>query len=216
VARTNDLDFEIDSNALSQNFGCPLFVAESGKVIAIFGSNSPGASLTLWPDDTSNRSGETRTRAVRLNRPLVWKPSTMNGFLEERRKIDDLIKTTRVLYALASVKVADETIELGGTIEGSRLTMAQVIQQYAAPGVSAALQKVQADLANKKVRVAQRDILRGLAKILGETKGNGSRQAMELKIIGFSAYHRALAESALKWHGQADQAINAALLALQR
>ena len=216
VAKINDLDFEIDSNALSQNFGCPLFAADSGKVIAIFSPSMGEASRTLWPDDTSNRSDEARTRAVRLNRPIAWKPMNMTGFLEERRKIDDLNKITRMLHALASVKVSDEAIEFGGPIEGSRLAMAQVIQQNAAPGVAAALKKVQSDLANKKVRVAQRDILRGLVKILGETKSNGSRQATELKSIGLSAYHRALAGSALKWHAQADQAIDATLLNLQR
>ena len=216
ISKTNGTDFDIETYATQQSQGCPLLAAASGKVIAIFSNGSTSADLTLWPNTQQNTGTEPRTRAARLNRTLEWKPSSLNAFLNERRKIDDLNKTTRLLHALASVTVTGESLQLGGTQGGGTTTMTQVIQQNATDPLVVALKKVQTDLANKKVRVAERDITRRLASILGDAQNASVRQVTEFKGTAFSFYHRPLVESTLKWRAEADQALKATLVTLAR
>ena len=215
VAKTNGNDFELDAYGVTQNRGCPLFMAESGKVIAIFSASAAGPGLSVWPEVRPSAGYEQRSRAARLNRAMEWKPSSISGFLGERRKIDDLNKTTRLLHALASVKLIGETLPLTATL-GGNTTVLNVLEQNAALPLVVELKKVQAELAAKKVRVSERDTRRRIASILSEAKGVGARQVQEAKGFGFCAYHRPLIEIALKWRVEADQALNVALEALGR
>ena len=214
IAKTSGNDFEIETYGTQQSQGCPVFSATSGKVVAMISPGSTGAELTLWPNPQQPASYDQRTRAARLNRPIEWKASNINGFLDERRKIEDMNKTTRLLHALASARVAGEALLIGGTQGGGTTTMIQVLNQNATNPLVIALRKVQTDLASKKVRVAVRDINRSLANILGDAQNASARQAQEFKGTAFSFYHRPLAETALKWRGEAEQSLKATLVTL--
>ncbi|MCX6868581.1 MAG: hypothetical protein NTV46_20720 [Verrucomicrobia bacterium] len=216
IAKTTGNDFEIETYGTQQSQGCPLLAAGSGKVIAIFCTGTTSADLTLWQNPQQTTGSDARTRAARLNRPIEWKTSSLNGFLDERRKIDDLNKTTRLLHALASVRVAGTFLQLGGALGGGSTTMTQVLQQNATNPLVVALKKVQTDLSNTKVRVAERDITRRLANILGDAQNAGTRQVQEFKGTVISFYHRPIADTSLKWRTEADQALKATLLTLAR
>ena len=211
IAKTTGNDFEIETYGTQQSQGCPLLAAASGKVVAILSGGPPSADLTLWQNPQQTTNYDSRTRAARLNRTIEWKPSTISGFLDERRKIDDMNKTTRLLHALASARVAGEALLIGGTQGGGTTTMIQVLNQNASSPLVVALRKVQTDLANKKVRVAVRDINRSLANILGDAQNASTRQVQEFRGTAFSFHHRPLAEAALKWRVEADQSLKTVL-----
>lgn len=216
ITKTIGSDFDLETYGTQQSQGCPLFAAESGKVVAIFSSGPTSGDLSLWSNPQQTTDYEQRTRAARLNRTIEWKPSSLNAFLDERRKIDDMNKTTRLLHALASVRVAGLSLQLGGAPGDGSTSMLQVIQQNSTHPLVVTLQKVQTDLANTKVRMAERDITRRIAKILGDAQILGTRQTTEFKGTVFSFYHRTFAENTLKWRGEADQALKATLATFTR
>jgi hypothetical protein len=216
ITRTDGNDFDLEANTIPSSYGCPLLSAESGKVIAIFSSGSTGAAPTLWPNAQQATGAESRTRAARLNRTIEWKPTTIAGFLGERHKIDDMNKITRLLHALAAMRVAGESLQLDATLDGGNTTANKVLAENAALPMVTELMKIQTDLTGKKMGMAARDIKRRLVSVLGQAKNASSRQVQEMKVIVFSSYHRSLAELALKWRAEADQAVNATLDTLSR
>lgn len=209
AARTTGNDFEFDGNSNPQSYGCPLLSAQSAKVIGII-SPGPAAATTVWPDTQQAIASTQTNRAARLNRPIDWKASTLGAFFNERRKIDDLNKTTRLLHALAGVQVVGVALQLEGPL-GGNTTVRKVLEQNASLPMVVELMKIQADLAGKKVGIAPRDIKRRIASILSQAKATSARQVQDLKGIAFSSYHRPAAELALKWRGEADQAVNTSL-----
>jgi len=216
ITRTDGNDFDLEANTIPPSYGCPLLSAQSGKVVAIFSSNPVGDTPSLWPNAQPATGAEPRTRAARLNRTVEWKPTTIASFLGERRKIDDLNKITRLLEALAAVKVTGESLQLDGALGGDGTTVHKVLVENAALPMVAELVKIQADLTGKKMGLAARDIKRRLVSVLSQAKNASSKQVQEMKGIVFSSCHRPLAELALKWRAEADQAVNATLDTLSR
>ena len=221
ATRTVGNDFEIESYAIQQSGGCPVIDGTSGKLVAIIGSAEPPPSL--WPGYQQNTGTEQNAKAARLNRTIDWKTTTIAGFLAERHKIEDLNRTTRLLYALAAVKVTGEALQLDGSLGGSNsgiggatTTVLKVLEQNASLPMVAEMMKIKSDLADKKMKVAARDINRRVASILGQAKSASSRQLQDLKTVTFSPYHRPAAELALKWRGEADQTLNTAIDAVGR
>ena len=217
ATRTVGNDFEIESYALQQSGGCPVLGAESGKVVAIIGSAE--APPTLWPNTQPATVTDQNIRAARLNRTIDWKTTTIAGFLGERHKIEDINRTTRLLYALAAVKVSGESLQLDGPLGGAggaNTSVLKVLEQNATLPMVAELMKIKADLADKKMRIATRDISRRVASVLGQAKSASTRQIQDLKTVVFSPYHRSAVELALKWRGEADQALNTTMDATGR
>lgn len=218
ASRTVGNDLEIESSALQQSGGCPVLGADSVKVIAIIASANPPP--TLWPGGQAAAGSDSNTRAARLNRAIDWKPATLAGFLGERRKIEDFNRTTRLLYAVAAVKVGGESLQLdgplGGSAGGATTTVLKVLEQNAALPMVAELMKIKTDLADKKMRSSVRDIDRRIGSILSQAKSAGTRQIQDMKSAAFSPCHRPAAELALKWRGEADQALTTAINAIGR
>ena len=220
ATRTVGNDFEIESYALQQSGGCPVIGGESGKVVAIIGSPEPAP--TLWPNPQPTYGTDQNIRAARLNRTIDWKTTTIGGFLGERHKIEDINRTTRLLYALAAVKVNGESLQLdaplggAGNLGGANMSVLKVFDQNTSLPMVAELMKIKADLADKKVRIAARDISRRVSSILSQAKSASTHQVQDLKSVVFSPYHRPAAELALKWRAEADQVLNATIDAIGR
>jgi hypothetical protein len=210
AARTTGNDIELESSNIAQSTGCPLFSAQSGKVIGILSAGSAAAPPSLWPVPQQASADDTNTRAARLNRTITWKPITVAAFLAERRKIDEMNKTTRLLQALAGVRVSGDTLQLSGPLGGATTVLKELEQNAALPMV-AELMKLNSALTDTKTRVAARDITRRLSSILGQANSASARQVQDMKTIVFSFCHRPAAELALKWRAEADQALNASL-----
>ena len=220
ATRTAGNDFEIESYALQQSGGCPVIAAASGKVVAIIGSVD--APPTLWPNTQPTTGSDQNIRAACLNRTIDWKTTTIGGFLGERHKIEDINRTTRLLYALAAVKVNGESLQLdaplggAGNLGGANMSVLKVFDQNTSLPMVAELMKIKADLADKKVRIAARDISRRVSSILSQAKSASTHQVQDLKSVVFSPYHRPAAELALKWRAEADQVLNATIDAIGR
>ena len=221
ATRTSGNVFEIESYALQQCGGCPVLSAESGKVVAII--SSPETPPTLWPNTQAAYGTDQNIRAARLNRSIDWKSTTIATFLGERHKIEDINRTTRLLYAFAAVKINGESLQLEGSlggaaggIGGTTTTVLKVLEQNTTLPMVAELMKAKTDLADKKVRSSARDINRRVSSILSQAKSASVRQAQDMKSVVFSPYHRAAAELALKWRAEADQALSTAIDAFAR
>jgi hypothetical protein len=170
----------------------------------------------LWPNAQPATGAEARTRAARLNRNVEWKPTTIPSFRGERRKIDDMNKTTRLLGALAEVKVTGESLQLDGPLGGGNTTVHKVLAENAALPMVAELVKIQTDLTSKKMGLSARDIKRRISSVLSQAKNASSKQVQEMKTSVFSPCHRPMAELALKWRAEADQAVKTTLDTLSR
>jgi hypothetical protein len=216
ITRTDGNDFDLEANTIPPSYGCPLLSAQSGKVIAIFSSGPGGDAPSLWPNAQPATGAAPRTRAARLNRNVVWKPTTIASFLGERRKIDDMNKITRLLHALAAMRVTGESLQLDGTLGGGNTTASKVLAENAALPMVAELLKIQADLTGKKMGMSARDLKRRIVSVLGQAESASTRQVQEMKGLVFSSCHRPLAELALKWRAEADQAVKTTLDTLSR
>lgn len=211
IARTVGNDFELTINTIPASYGCPLLSAQSGKVIAILGSGAAETAPTLWPNTQQAPVSDPITRAARINRTIEWKPATIAAFLAERHKIDDINKTSRLLFAMAAVKVVGTSLQLNAALGSGGATVLKVLEQNAALPMVAELMKIQTDLDVKKMGIATNDIKRRLSSILSQAKTASARQIQEVKGSAFSSFHRPAAELALKWRAEAEQATTAAL-----
>ena len=115
------------------------------------------------------------------------------------------------------MRVTGDALLLDGRLGGSTTTTTlQVFQQNAALPMVAELMKIQSEQAEKKKRIAARDINHRVASILGQAQSVSTRQVSELKAMSLSSYHRPAAELALKWRSEADTALGGKLDSLGR
>lgn len=209
-------DVELDVYGTEQSVGCPVIGADSGKIVGVLGSGSAAVG-PLWPNSPDPSSeADPRPRVQRLNRPLEWKTSNIGAFLAERKKIDELNKSTRLLRALSVVRPATTGLVLDGVVANGNVSARQVLEQNAANPVVAELVKFNTTLTSQKVKVAERDINRRVGAALEEAARASRKLAQELKALPISNYHRPLAEAALKWQAEAEAAVAEIVASLTR
>ena len=207
-------DFGLDASG-EQSSGLPVLATDDGKVVAILAQAPP--AIALWPDPQAGAFVDpVPPRAHRVNRTIDWKKSTIAAFLAERRKIDELNSTTRLLHAVAQIRFAGNELQLDGSITDSNLTIRQILDQNAALPMVVELKKLHSDLSAKKVRASERDISRRVDRSFQEAAGIGRRQTQDLKVANFSFPHKPSAEAALKWRAEADKALAATIASLPK
>lgn len=207
-------DFGLDASG-EQSSGLPVVATDSGKVVAILAQAPP--TIALWPDPQAGAFVDpVPPRAHRVNRSIDWKKSTIAAFLAERRKIDEINSTTRLLHAVAQVRFAGTELQIDGAITDSNLSIRQILDQNAALPMVVELKKLESDLSAKKVRASERDISRRVDRCFQEAASIGRRQTQDLKVANFSFLHKPSAEAALKWRAEADKALAATIASLPK
>ncbi len=207
-------NFGLDASG-EQSSGLPVVATDSGKVVAML-APAPLA-IPLWPDPQAGSYVDpVPPRAHRVNRAIDWKKSSISAFLAERKKIDELNSTTRILHAVAQIRFAGNELQLDGSITDSNLSVRQILDQNAALPMVVELKKLHSDLSAKKVRASERDISRRVDRSFQEAASIGRRQTQDLKIANFSFLHKPSAEAALKWRAEADKALAATIESLPK
>ncbi len=207
-------NFGLDASG-EQSSGLPVVATDSGKVVAILAQAPP--TMALWPDPQAGAFVDpVPPRAHRVNRSIDWKKSTIAAFLAERRKIDEINSTTRLLHAVAQVRFAGTELQIDGSITDSNLSIRQILDQNAALPMVVELKKLESDLSAKKVRASERDISRRVDRCFQEAASIGRRQTQDLKVANFSFLHKPSAEAALKWRAEADKALAATIASLPK
>jgi hypothetical protein len=211
IAAAGQTDMELDAYGLDGNQGCPLFDAESGKVIGII-ARAAAAPGDVWGASDTTPQIE-RPKGARLNRTIEWKDSTIAAFLGERRKIDDANRITQLLYALAALDPSPEGMNLDATAGGNK-TARQVLDDNKAMAAVQELLKLQESLGAAKMRMSERDIKRRIGSVFSQVGSASRRQSEDLRKIVFTPFHKPLAEACLRWRQDAEDKLADALGAL--
>ena len=176
-------------------------------------SATPGIHVAVQPGIAGSRKlFDAAARPLRLIRK---KPISVRS--NDIPQIFSLLppQAEEALRFIGSGMVID-TLGGAGNLGGANMTVLKVLDQNTSLPMVAELMKIKTDLADKKVRSSARDITRRVASILGQAKSASTRQVQEMKTVVFSPYHRPAAELALKWRGEADQALNTTIDAIGR
>lgn len=196
-------------NTAAQN-GFPVFSAETG---ALLGLTVPeqAAAAELWETPPAAATG--LARAARLNRAIEWKPSNMGALLAERRKIDELVRITRLIDAVALLRPTASGLNMQAMIAGGSTSVRQILDTYkTTPGVPELI-KLDESLAAQKVRISDADIKRQFSGLAGSFANTSRKAAADLKAVKPSPCYKTDAENALKWNEAAEKRLAEALAA---
>jgi hypothetical protein len=198
----SDADIEISSYNSSAVHGFPIFNAETGALIAI--TVPEHSSLTgLWETSRADASG--MSHAARLDRTIEWKPSNMGALLTERRKIDELLRLTRLIDAVALLRPTASGLNMQAIVGGGGLSVRQILEQNNTMPGAPDLIKLDETLAAQKVRISEADIRRQFSGFVGSFSNAGHRAAADLKTVKPSPCYKTDAENALKWNEEAEK-----------
>lgn len=202
----NDIEFGSYNTAAIHGF--PLFSAETG---ALLGITLPDASTAadLWETPQATPTG--LSHAARLNRTIDWKPSNMGALLAERRKIDELVRFTRLIDAVALLRPTATGLNTQAMVAGGSTSVRQILDSYkTTPGVPELI-KLDESLAAQKVRISDADIKRQFSGLAGSFANSSRKAAADLKTVKPSPCYKSDAENALKWNEAAEKRLSEAL-----
>lgn len=206
-------EIELSLSAPTAAGGYPVFSAENGSLICITAPTAQAANGP-WPQTAAADGG--LLRVPRLNRPIDWKPATINSMLGERRKIDELNRFTRLVSAAASLSISPKGFNLDAAVSGGSQTAKQVFDdQKGAPGVQDLI-KLNENLATQKLRISENDLVKQVSGIFGQIGSASQRCLTEAKAIKASPPNRRDLENALKWNEEALKKLNEKLSDLTR
>lgn len=206
-------ELELSLSGPAASGGYPVFSAETGSFVCITTPLTDSAAGP-WPATDAVDTG--LLKVPRLDRAVEWKPAAINNLLVERRKIDELNRSTRLLTAVAALSVSSKGFSFDTTVGGGSLTAKQVLdEQKSAPGV-ADLIKLNENLSAQKLRVSENDLNKQISGIFGQFASAGQRGLNEAKTIKPSPPNRTDFENALKWNEEALKRLNEKLTVLGR
>lgn len=206
-------EIELSLTGSASAGGYPVFSAETGAFVSL---TTPSAASTSGPWSLSESVDTGLLRAPRLDRAVEWKPAAINNLLVERRKIDELNRSTRLLSAVGVLSISPKGFALDTTVGGGTVTAKQVLdEQKTSPGVQE-LMKLNENLAAQKLRVSENDLNKQIAGIFGQIGSNGQRCLAEAKAIKPSPPNKTDFENALKANEEALKRLNEKLDLLGR
>ena len=203
-------DIEFGSYNTAAIHGFPLFSTETGALIGI--TVPDAATLSdLW--ETPQPAATGLAHAARLNRAIEWKPSNMGALLAERRKIDELVRITRLIDAVALLRPTASGLNMQAMVAGGSTSVRQILDTYkTTPGVPELI-KLDESLASQKVRISDADIKRQFSGFAGSFANTSRKAAADLKAVKPSPCYKTDAENALKWNDAAEKRLAEALAA---
>jgi len=198
-------DIEYGSYNTAAIHGFPVFNSETGVLVGITVPET-SATAELW--ETTQPAATGLTHAARLNRAIDWKPSNMGALLSERRKIDELVRLTRLIDAVALLRPTASGLNMQALVGGSSVSVRQVLEQHKTMAGVPELIKLDESLTSQKVRMSDADIKRQFSGIAGSFSNSGRKAAADLKAVKPSPCNKTDAENALKWNEAAEKKLS--------
>jgi len=192
---------ECDASLLTGKAGAAIVDTDTGKIVAVV-VNQTGAVSTLW--ERVADLTEVQAAGLRVNKAISWQPVPIKAFLDESGKIRNFNRMTRLVEAFAGMTPSADGLGMSGAI-GEGGTVLSVLSAASDVQIAAEAVALDADLAQKKIRLGEADLKKRLKGFFSSVVSQ-SKASMSGFVPGsFSSYHRKLAEQSLTWRTEADQ-----------
>ncbi len=205
-------EVEFNAYTAATSVGCPLFDAESGDLIGI--ALPDAVAPSLWSQ--AMPPGSAPPRAGLLNRTIEWKPGNIGSLLTERRKIAELVRQTRLMYAAAALSPTPAGLGIDNPAGDGVMSASQVFEEHKNLPVVQEIFKLNENLTAQKVRSSENDLRKQVSSILGQVGAGGRRAATELRAAKPGPATLKEAEAALGWYQEAEKKLAATVGALGR
>lgn len=198
-------EFELDAEIIQGNSGGPVFDIESGKVMGVV-THAIAAREDIWAAET--RFADVRRFAGRLDGEIRWHPMPITTFLTERRQIDELDRSTRLLYAISMLRPTTYGLRMDTTVK-SGVTASQIFYENQDLPAVRDLMQMNNQLASRGVNLSERDLIKKYTSFYQAILSTAQRQSKAFNPTGYSPYHRAEGDLSVKWRAEAEKAVAA-------
>lgn len=204
VYNQTDESIGCDINTLIGKAGAAIVDPSSGKVVAVVVNQTEEVS-SLWAPAVD--PARDRVLALRVNRSISWQPVAIKAFLDESRRIRDFNRMTRVVHAFGGMTPGADGLGISGAV-GEGGTVRSVLTAAADVPIAAEAVALDAQLAQKKVRLGEADLKRRLKGLFSSVASQSKAGLTGFTPDSFSQFHRKSAEQSLKWRTEADRVLN--------
>jgi len=202
---------ETSAAVIQGNSGGPLFTAPEGKALGII-THLIAARPDVWAAATP--FSDVRRFAARLDGNVKWKIVAIGSFLEERRRIDDVNGTTRLLLALSTLEPTTAGLRAGG--QSGKIDALGILQQNRTRPSVKALLEMNSSLAGNRMRQSERDLVKKFTGFYEAILSESKRQTAGFDPERFGPYHHDLAKESLEWSKAAQTLISDTIQGLNK
>lgn len=199
---------EADAYHVEGSPGCPVFDGESGKLVAMV-ARGLSNRVDLWGVAADALQPE-RPKFARLDAATAWSDAPIGVFLAERRKIDEVLRVTRLVKALVAVHPTPAGVNLDVSLEGG-ISARQVLEENKSLSAAQELLKLEALMSGEKAKPPPSEIARKIDIICRDIDSASRRLGEELAKMTFTPFHRAAAEECRKWRQEAAEELSEAM-----
>ncbi|MFD0893900.1 trypsin-like peptidase domain-containing protein [Luteolibacter ambystomatis] len=202
---------ETSAAVIQGNSGGPLFTAPEGRALGII-THLIAARTDVWAAATP--FADVRRFAARLDVDVKWKTVPIASFLEERRRIEEVNGTTRLLLALSTLQPTTAGLRAGGQSE--KIDALGILQQNRTRPSVKALLEMNSSLAGNRMRQSDRDLIKKFTGFYEAILSESKRQTAGFDPERFGPYHRELAKESLEWSKAAQTLISDTIQGLNK
>lgn len=202
---------ETSAAVIQGNSGGPLFTAPEGRALGII-THLIAARTDVWAAATP--FADVRRFAARLDGNVKWKTVPIATFLDERRRIEEVNNSTRLLLALSTLHPTTAGLRAGG--ESGKIDALGILQQNRTRPSVKALLEMNTSLAGNRMRQSDRDLIKKFSGFYEAIFSESKRQTAAFDPERFGPYHRELAKESLEWSKAAQTLISDVIESLNK
>lgn len=197
---------EVDAGVIQGNSGGPVFNAD-GKVLGVV-THLMAARKDVWASAT--QFSDIRRFAARLDGNIEWKEMPVGTFVAEARTIESFDRTTRLLFAVASLRMTRDGFD--GTFANG-YTALSILQENSGSQAVKSLLQMSVDL-QTGARKSERDVVKRYLSYYGEILSAARGQSDNFVPDNFSYCNRREAKLSVEWRGLAETRLTERINAL--
>jgi len=205
--------FKADSRLAQNPLGTPVFHGETGALIGVL-LESGTVERELWPQQW--RVSTVGSQEVcRLDRTIAWETSSIGGFLDESKAIEEADRLTRLVTAFATVRPSEGGLSFDGAVGGGVLTAREVLADFKDQSAVRSLMDLDVWLKEKGPRASEKDREKKIQRVYEDMVRISKGNTATLEAKKFSAYFAASAAKSLEWRKAAEEKLAAIVKGLE-
>ncbi|MBB5351164.1 S1-C subfamily serine protease [Haloferula luteola] len=205
VAGVGTGQLEIDNQVIQGNSGGPVLLENCWKVAGLV---THGVQNRDDVFSAGTRFAQVRRFACRLDLPHRWRQLSVSDFLGEAKRIDELDRVTRLVFALAALTPTQAGLRLDTQMKGG-MTVLSIFEENKEMRVVRQLMQMNRELAEKKLLTSEKDLIKKYREIYYSALNGSKGQADEFAPERYSYYHRESAKASKEWRLKANQLLAA-------
>ncbi|MGC4016467.1 MAG: hypothetical protein QM755_18390 [Luteolibacter sp.] len=176
------------------NGGGPLFTAPEGNALGII-THLIAARTDVWA--AAAPFADVRRFAARLDGNVRWRVVPVATFLDERRRIEEVNNSTRLLLALSTLQPT--TSGLRASQQSGKIDALAILQQNRERPSVKALLEMNSALSSNRMRQSERDLIKKFNGFYEAILSESRRLTATFDPERFGPYHRDLARQSNEW-----------------